>query len=216
MSTAAPNSNHDVVIIGAGHNGLTTACYLTRQGLDVVVVEAADEVGGMTASGTPIAKAPHHVINYCAADLLFWQTSPVERELETRQVRPEKDRGGPVLRLPAPRRRVDRGLARPAPHRRRNPAVLQARRRGVPRIFPVPRRPLRPGLSIHAGQPGTSGSAHRRDDGQGGIAAPQAPASVRPVLAGLRRGNDRTALHPPDHSVVAVLPWRRGESDQPQ
>ncbi len=82
MSTAAPNSNHDVVIIGGGHNGLTTACYLTRQGLDVVVVEAADEVGGMTASGTPIAKAPHHVINYCAADLLFWQTSPVERELE--------------------------------------------------------------------------------------------------------------------------------------
>ena len=76
------STTHDVVIIGGGHNGLTTACYLAKEGMDVAVIEAADQLGGMTASGTPLAKAPHHVINYCAADLLFWQTSPVERELE--------------------------------------------------------------------------------------------------------------------------------------
>jgi phytoene dehydrogenase-like protein len=76
------SSSHDVLIIGGGHNGLTTACYLAAEGLDVAVIEASAQVGGMTASGTPLPKAPQHVINYCAADLLFWQTSPVERELE--------------------------------------------------------------------------------------------------------------------------------------
>jgi phytoene dehydrogenase-like protein len=75
-------TTYDVLIIGGGHNGLTTACYLAAEGMDVAVIEAAEQIGGMTASGTPIPKAPAHVINYCAADLLFWQTSPVERELE--------------------------------------------------------------------------------------------------------------------------------------
>lgn len=37
---------HDVVIIGAGHNGLTCAYYLAKKGLKVVIVEAADKVGG--------------------------------------------------------------------------------------------------------------------------------------------------------------------------
>ena len=37
---------HDVVIIGAGHNGLTCAYYLAKKGLKVAVLEAADKVGG--------------------------------------------------------------------------------------------------------------------------------------------------------------------------
>lgn len=39
-------SSCDVVIIGAGHNGLTLGAYLARSGLDVVVLERRHEEGG--------------------------------------------------------------------------------------------------------------------------------------------------------------------------
>jgi len=41
---------YDVAIIGGGHNGLTTACYLAKAGLDVVVVERHNYVGGAAVS----------------------------------------------------------------------------------------------------------------------------------------------------------------------
>src|SRR5919205_1798861 len=37
---------YDVVIIGAGHNGLTCACYLAKAGLKVKVLERRAVVGG--------------------------------------------------------------------------------------------------------------------------------------------------------------------------
>ena len=40
----------DVVVIGAGHNGLVCGAYLARAGLDVVVVEQAPEPGGCVAT----------------------------------------------------------------------------------------------------------------------------------------------------------------------
>lgn len=41
---------HDVVIIGGGHNGLVAAAYLARAGLDVTVLEAGSRFGGAVAS----------------------------------------------------------------------------------------------------------------------------------------------------------------------
>src|ERR1700753_1854824 len=38
--------SYDVVIIGAGHNGLVTAAYLARAGRKVLVLEARELVGG--------------------------------------------------------------------------------------------------------------------------------------------------------------------------
>ena len=48
----------DVVIIGAGHNGLVSAILLARAGLDVVVLEAAGVLGGATRTERPFAKVP--------------------------------------------------------------------------------------------------------------------------------------------------------------
>ncbi|MGH2751585.1 MAG: phytoene desaturase family protein [Actinomycetota bacterium] len=40
------SKRYDVAVVGAGHNGLICACYLAKQGLSVVVLEATDRVGG--------------------------------------------------------------------------------------------------------------------------------------------------------------------------
>src|SRR5438128_5300722 len=38
--------HYDIIIIGAGHNGLVTACYLARAGLKTLVLERREIVGG--------------------------------------------------------------------------------------------------------------------------------------------------------------------------
>jgi phytoene dehydrogenase-like protein len=43
---AVRDVERDVVIVGAGHNGLVAACYLARAGLDVLVLEALERPGG--------------------------------------------------------------------------------------------------------------------------------------------------------------------------
>jgi phytoene dehydrogenase-like protein len=41
---------HDVIIVGAGHNGLVAGCYLARAGLDVLVLERNSYIGGAAVS----------------------------------------------------------------------------------------------------------------------------------------------------------------------
>jgi phytoene dehydrogenase-like protein len=43
-------NNYDAIIIGAGHNGLTNAAYLAKAGLNVVVLEKNDFIGGASCT----------------------------------------------------------------------------------------------------------------------------------------------------------------------
>jgi phytoene dehydrogenase-like protein len=87
MPIGLPSSPHtqndrDVLIVGAGHNGLTAGCYLARAGLRVTVVEAAAAVGGMTSTNPVLQKAPGHRINEGAMDSSLWRTTSIAQDLE--------------------------------------------------------------------------------------------------------------------------------------
>lgn len=47
---ATPAPDHDVVIVGGGHNGLTAAAYLARAGRRVLLLERDDHLGGAAVS----------------------------------------------------------------------------------------------------------------------------------------------------------------------
>jgi beta-carotene ketolase (CrtO type) len=71
--------HYDAIIIGAGHNGLTCACYLARAGLKVLVLEQYHTVGGMTVTEEetlPGFWSDIHASGYQLANL-----SPVPNEL---------------------------------------------------------------------------------------------------------------------------------------
>ncbi|MBX3579659.1 MAG: NAD(P)/FAD-dependent oxidoreductase [Rhizobiaceae bacterium] len=53
----------DAIVIGAGHNGLVNACYLQRAGLDVLVVEKNDWIGG---AATSRSLTPSFVYSNCS------------------------------------------------------------------------------------------------------------------------------------------------------
>src|SRR5438876_1916997 len=50
MTMSMIKSRYDVVILGAGHNGLVAASYLGRAGLSVLLMEKNDYIGGATTS----------------------------------------------------------------------------------------------------------------------------------------------------------------------
>ena len=59
---------HDVIVVGAGHNGLTSAAFLARAGHRVLVLETHKIVGGYCTTEETVAEAPGFKMNPCAVD----------------------------------------------------------------------------------------------------------------------------------------------------
>ena len=66
-------SKYDVVILGAGHNGLVAASYLSRAGLSVLLLEKNDYIGGATTSQKVFPDYDAHLSRYSYLVSLFPQ-----------------------------------------------------------------------------------------------------------------------------------------------
>ncbi len=74
---------YDIIIIGAGHNGLTCAAYLLKTGYRVLLLEKRSVVGGAaTTEEVMPEKAPGFQFNLCAIDHEFIHLGPVVEELQ--------------------------------------------------------------------------------------------------------------------------------------
>ena len=74
------SSSYDVIVVGAGHNGLTCACYLARAGLRVLALDRCGEVGGMTI--THELTLPDHHSDVHASGFLVAKMTPAPEELD--------------------------------------------------------------------------------------------------------------------------------------
>ena len=72
MSQAITFTNtYDVIIIGAGHNGLVCAAYLLKAGYQVLLLEKRSVPGGAATTEEAIPEAPGFKFNLCAIDHEF-------------------------------------------------------------------------------------------------------------------------------------------------
>jgi phytoene dehydrogenase-like protein len=68
----------DVIVVGAGHNGLICAAYLARAGIDTLLLEARSAVGGCASTVSDLGAR----FNICNCDHTMIRAMPVADELE--------------------------------------------------------------------------------------------------------------------------------------
>jgi beta-carotene ketolase (CrtO type) len=94
---------YDIVIIGAGHNGLVCAAYLLKAGYTVLLLEKRSVPGGAATTEEALPKeAPGFKFNLCAIDHEFIHLGPVVEELELSKYGLEYLYCDPVVFCPNP------------------------------------------------------------------------------------------------------------------
>jgi phytoene dehydrogenase-like protein len=101
----AKEERFDVIIVGGGHNGTTTAAYLAKCGLSVCVLEERPECGGAQETTEPIAGVriqPHAIGNYGGSapgweQLELWRYG-FRMDYNPREPVPFDDGRGPMTR----------------------------------------------------------------------------------------------------------------------
>src|ERR1700722_5820342 len=77
-STASTDARYDCIVIGGGHNGLGCAAYIAKSGRSVLVLEAAEQVGGAAVTHE---FAPGYRVSSCA-HLLHLMPQAMIKELD--------------------------------------------------------------------------------------------------------------------------------------
>jgi len=93
---------YDVIIIGAGHNGLVCASYLLKAGYTVLLLEKRSVPGGAATTEAVIPELPEFKFNLCAIDHEFIHLGPVVEELELGKYGLEYLECDPVVFCPHP------------------------------------------------------------------------------------------------------------------
>jgi phytoene dehydrogenase-like protein len=101
--------NYDDVVIGAGHNGLTAAAYLARAGRKVLVLEAADHVGGAAVSAQAFPGVDARLSRYSYLVSLLPTQVMADLDLDVRLIRRRYSSFTPVPTDPARGLLVDHG-----------------------------------------------------------------------------------------------------------
>ncbi len=103
---------YDDIVVGAGHNGLTAAAVLARAGRRVLVLEAADHVGGAATSARVFPGVEADLSRYSYLVSLLPRSLAAELDLDLRLVRRRVSSYTPVPGDPSRGLLVDDGDAR--------------------------------------------------------------------------------------------------------
>lgn len=100
-------TSYDVIVIGSGHNGLTSACYLAKSGYRVLVLERRDTIGGAVCTENMFQSKDHpegfKIDVGSSAHFMIHQT-PVIRELGLEDYGLEYIEMDPFMSYPLPDR----------------------------------------------------------------------------------------------------------------
>ena len=113
------HAHRDAIVVGGGHNGLACAAYLARTGMDVLVLERREVLGGAAVTEEPwpgrSPPRPTSSASYRPRSSASSSLLPLRKRVHHRS----------GLLVPVPRRLVAHAMGRRRPHRRRDPEVLE-------------------------------------------------------------------------------------------